>query len=201
MAGPAPWLASPPRSSELPRAAHKGRLILTKAQLKQAMSSRALDRPVLSLLEVDKPLRYGDFAWNDKAIPDGLTWVRIDLGAQLISVFRGGHEIGTAVIVYGGDNKQTPSGTFHILARARDHYSSLYDAAMPYTLQLTNDGVAIHGSTVRSGAATHGCIGVPIEFAKRLFDEARVGDEVVIIAPQPRIDPHRHRKSSINQVS
>ena len=107
--------------------------------------------------------------------------MRIDLGSQLISVFRAGHEIGTAVIVYGGDNKETPVGKLHILAKDRDHRSSLYDAEMPYTLQLTGDGVSIHASSVRWGAATHGCIGVPPEFARRLFDQARVGDDVVIV--------------------
>ncbi len=40
---------------------------------------------------------------------------------------------------------------------------------MPYMLRLTNDGVAIHGSNVRQGYATHGCIGVPTDFAKLLF--------------------------------
>jgi lipoprotein-anchoring transpeptidase ErfK/SrfK len=168
----------------LPEPARKGRLLLTSAQIKEAVGSGTLDRPVKSLLAVDKPLHFGEFAWNDTAIPGGLLWVRIDLASQLISVFRGGHEIGTAVVVYGGDNKQTPSGKFHILARDRDHWSSLYDAAMPYTLKLTNDGVAIHGSTVRWGAATHGCIGVPLEFARRLFEQVRVGDEVVIVPPQ-----------------
>jgi len=110
-------------------------------------------------------------------------WIRVDLGAQLMSVFLGGHEIGTSVIVYGGDNKQTPGGKLHILARDKDHRSSIYDADMPYTLQLTYDGVAIHGSDVRQGRATHGCIGVPLEFARRLFDAAKVGDEVTIIRP------------------
>ena len=84
--------------------------------------------------------------WNDRGVPAGPTWIRIDLGSQLISVFRAGHEIGTAVIVYGGDNKQTPLGKLHILGKARDHRSSLYDAEMPYTLRLTNDGVSIHAS-------------------------------------------------------
>ena len=77
-------------------------------------------------------------------IPAGPTWIRIDLGSQLISIFRAGHEIGTAVIVYGGDNKQTPIGKLHVLGKARDHRSSLYDAQMPYTLRLTDDGVSIH---------------------------------------------------------
>jgi lipoprotein-anchoring transpeptidase ErfK/SrfK len=96
-------------------------------------------------------------------------------------VFRAGHEIGTSVIVYGGDNKQTPTGKLRILDKAREHRSSLYEAEMPYTLRLTDDGVSIHGSAVRWGAATHGCIGVPLAFAHRLFDAARVGDEVVIV--------------------
>ena len=149
--------------------------------MEQALASRTLDRPVKSLLAVRGPLRFGDYQWNDRAVPDGPLWIRVDLGAQLISVFRSGHEIGTSVIVYGGDNKQTPGGRLHILARDKDHRSSIYDADMPYTLQLTYDGVAIHGSDVRWGKATHGCVGVPLQFARRLFDVAKVGDEVVII--------------------
>jgi hypothetical protein len=165
----------------LPREAMEGRTLLTRAQLDQAMASGTIDRPVKSLLTVEGPLQFGDFVWNDKAVPAGPTWVRIDLAKQLISVFRGGNEIGTAVVVYGGDNKRTPAGTFHILMKDRDHRSSLYDAAMPYTLQLTGDGVSIHGSTVRWGAATHGCIGLPLEVARRQFEQAKVGDEVVIV--------------------
>jgi lipoprotein-anchoring transpeptidase ErfK/SrfK len=53
---------------------------------------------------------------------------------------------------------------------------------MPYTLWLTDSGVAVHGSSVRYGRATNGCVGVPIEFARRLFDAVNVGDEVEIIA-------------------
>jgi lipoprotein-anchoring transpeptidase ErfK/SrfK len=40
--------------------------------------------------------------------------------------------------------------------------------------------VAIHASNVREGWATHGCIGVPMDFAKRLFGEAHLGDAVLI---------------------
>lgn len=167
----------------MPAAAASGRIFLTKAQLRQALASGTVDRPIKSLLAVDQPLAYGQYKWNDTAIPHGPTWVRIDLGTQLISVFRAGNEIGTAVIVYGGDNKQTPVGKLHILSKARDHRSSLYDAPMPYTLRLTNDGVSIHGSNVRWGAATHGCIGVPLDFARHLFDSTKVGDEVIILPP------------------
>lgn len=163
-----------------------GRLFLTREQLAQAMASGTLDRPVKSLLAVEKPLYFGDFQWNDRGVPAGPTWIRVDLGSQLISVFRAGHEIGTAVIVYGGDNKQTPLGRLHVLAKAREHRSSTYDAEMPFTLRLTNDGVSIHASDVRWGAATHGCIGVPLAFAQRLFDAASVGDEVTVVPADVR---------------
>ena len=172
-----------PGATELPSTALEGRVFLTQSQLRQALTSGTIDRPIKSMLAVNAPLHFGDYAWNDTAIPAGPIWIRIDLRAQLISVFRGGHEIGTAVIVYGGDNKETPIGTLHILAKSRDHRSSLYEADMPYTLRLTDDGVSIHGSNVRWGAATHGCIGVPVAFAGRLFDATKVGDEVVIIPP------------------
>ena len=137
---------------------------------------------IRSLFRITKPMRFGDFAWNDAGVPDGAVRVRIDLARQMMSVFRNGHEIGTAVVLYGTDHKPTPTGTFPILARAEHHRSSLYDAEMPYMLRLTNDGVAIHASPVKRGYATHGCVGVPIDFARLLFAATRRGDRVTIVA-------------------
>jgi lipoprotein-anchoring transpeptidase ErfK/SrfK len=137
------------------------------------------------MLNITTPMHFGDFIWNEDHIPKGPVWVRIDLTRQLLSVFRGGHEIGSAVILYGTDRKPTPSGIFPILEKDADHYSHSYDAPMPFMLRLTNDGVAIHGNNVREGWASHGCIGVPVEFARRLFAVARKGDLVAIVPAQP----------------
>ena len=158
------------------------RVFLTDAQLKQAIARGTFDRPVKSLLAVRGPVHFGDYVWNDRGVPAGPTWVRVDLAKQLISVFRAGHEIGTAVVVYGADGLPTPAGKFPILAKLKNHRSETYDAPMPYTLRLTGDGVSIHGSNVRWGAATHGCIGVPLPFAERLFGATKVGDEVVVVS-------------------
>jgi hypothetical protein len=136
---------------------------------------------VRSMLNITRPMRFGDFVWDEDHIPAGPVWVRIDLTRQLLSVFRGGHEIGSAVILYGTDGKATPSGSFTILEKDADYHSRSYDAPMPYMLRLTKDGVAIHGSNVREGWATHGCIGVPLDFAKQLFTAASKGDPVVIL--------------------
>ena len=53
---------------------------------------------------------------------------------------------------------------------------------MPFMLRLTGDGVAIHASNVRQGWATHGCIGVPPDFARKLFSATARGDMVVIVS-------------------
>ena len=140
---------------------------------------------VRSVLNITKPMRFGDYVWNEDRIPKGPVWVRVDLARQLLSVFRGGHEIGSAVILYGTDNKSTPSGAFTILEKSQHYYSRTYDAPMPYMLRLTTDGVAIHGSNVREGWATHGCIGVPLDFARLIFGAAKKGDPVVIVPAEP----------------
>ena len=161
----------------------KDRIFLTKAQLFQAHAEGAIDRDIQSVLDVRKRMHYGEFIWNDRNVPKGPVWVRVDLKSQLISIFRSGHEIGTAVVLYGADEKQTPDGVFPVIAKIKDHKSATYNGApMPYTLRLTQDGVAIHGSDVRWGAATHGCIGVPVEFAQKLFGQVAKGDQVLIIS-------------------
>jgi len=139
------------------------------------------DHPIQSVLDVPSRMTFGDYVWNEKGAAAGPIWVRVDLGRQLISVFRGGHEIGTAVILFGANGKETPLGDFPILQKAAQYHSHTYDAEMPFMLRLTNDGVAIHASNVREGWATHGCIGVPRAFAEKLFGAVKLGDPVTII--------------------
>lgn len=142
---------------------------------------------IQSLLKISKKMRFGDFIWDDGDVPAGPSWILVDLSLQTISIFRGGHEIGTAVILYGSDDTPTPTGVFPIIERARRHRSTLYDADMNYMLRLTMDGVAIHASSVREGYATHGCIGIPNAFAERLFDTMSRGDLVTIRQHKPNL--------------
>jgi lipoprotein-anchoring transpeptidase ErfK/SrfK len=161
----------------------EGRTIITPPQLREAYAAGEVDRPVKSLLNVPSRLSYGQFVWNDRGVPAGPAWIRVDLKSQILSVFRSGHEIGTAVILYGTDGLPTPTGKFPILAKLKDHKSATYDdAPMPYTLRLTQDGVSIHGSNVRWGFATHGCVGVPTAFAAKMFAAVSTGDEVLIVS-------------------
>jgi len=141
-----------------------------------------LDRfRVKRVLRIEGPLRHGTYVWDDKGVPDGPVFITVDLKAQTLSVFRAGYEIGVAVILYGATDKPSPLGVYPITEKDADHFSNLYDnAPMPYALRLTNDGVFIHGSDVEWGRATHGCIGIPTPFAKKLFGVAKIGDPVIL---------------------
>jgi lipoprotein-anchoring transpeptidase ErfK/SrfK len=179
-------LGNAPHAQPAPRTARAAalpadRIAVSPTSARVALAQGLILRPVSTILTVPGRMQYGDYRWDDKGVPNGPTWVRVDLKSQIISVFRGGQEIGTAVILYGADGLATPTGKFPVLAKLKDHWSQTYDAPMPYTLRLTADGVSIHGSNVRWGYATHGCVGVPTAFAAKLFETVSVGDDVLIV--------------------
>lgn len=137
---------------------------------------------IKSILPIEGSIRYGDWFWDESAAPrTGKLVITVDLEARVISAFRDGHEIGTAVVLVGTQAHPTPLGSFPILTKEKDNVSEKYNnAPMPHTLRLTWDGIAIHGSPVMNGYASHGCIGVPDEFAAKLFAAAKRGDKVII---------------------
>lgn len=193
----AAWLDQSPAAADEPGDTHK-LAVATPAPVAQPPASqpatpepaeRSRDEPVdvdasalvvKRVLKIDGPFRHGDYVWDDSDAPDGRVIITVDLKAQTLSVFRAGYEIGAAVILYGATDKPSPIGAFPITQKSADHVSNLYNAPMPFMLRLTNDGVAIHGSDVKWGNATHGCIGVPTPFAQKLFDVVKLGDLVVI---------------------
>ena len=137
---------------------------------------------VRRILDIPGPLKMGDHHWDESGAPaDGPIVITVDLEAGVLSIFRGGFEIGAAAILYGRDDKPTPLGAFPITQKNAKHVSNLYGSPMPYMMRMTNDGISIHGSdSVAPGFATHGCVAVPTAFAKKLFGAAKLGDVVIV---------------------
>lgn len=133
------------------------------------------------ILPITGPIKYGEWHWDDKGVPDGPLVITVDLDARVLSIFKGGYEIGAAAVLLGTSEKPTPTGVFPIRWKDKDHYSSTYDnAPMPYTMNLTEDGVSLHGTKVEKGYASHGCIGLPDPFVAKIFAIAPVGTKVYI---------------------
>jgi hypothetical protein len=88
---------------------------------------------------------------------------------------------------------------FTVLQKQVEHYSSKYNSApMPYMQRLTWYGVALHAGNLPGYPASHGCIRLPLGFAKLLYGVSSFGMTVVItdqptgprIAPTPELATH-----------
>ena len=108
--------------------------------------------------------------------PSGPVLVYVDLNRQRATVYRNGVRIGVSTISSGKDGYETPTGVFTILEKNEDHHSRTYDdAPMPFQQRLTWMGVAMHAGNLPGFPASHGCVRLPMEFAKQLFEVTPMG--------------------------
>jgi hypothetical protein len=151
-----------------------------------ATASSPFDTPVLDL----KP---GEWIWDARVAPAGPIMVVINLNTQRAYVYRNGLRIGVTTVSSGKPGKKTPTGIFTILQKNKDHKSNLYNSApMPYMQRLTWDGIALHAGNLPGYPASHGCIRMPMEFSKKLFEVSNMGMTVVVTDQQgPAAEPEQ----------
>jgi hypothetical protein len=131
-------------------------------------------------------LRPGGYIWAPWLAPDGHMSIVVNLRAQRASIYRDSVRIGATTVSTGRHGYRTPTGTFRILEKYREHRSKKYkNAPMPYTQRFTRSGVALHGGGVPGYPSSHGCVHLPRTFAKILFDETPVGTTVVVKSGTP----------------
>lgn len=147
-------------------------------------SARTVDAAAIESASMEP----GQFAWTQEASTSPDITVLVSLGQQRAFVYRGGALIAASTVSTGKEGKETPVGTFTILQKKVMHRSNLYnDAPMPYMQRLTWDGIAIHAGDLPGYPASHGCIRVPAEFAKKLYSLTELGAIVTVLddgAPQ-----------------
>ncbi|HEX5064869.1 MAG TPA: L,D-transpeptidase [Myxococcota bacterium] len=138
-------------------------------------------------------LKPGQFVWEGDAVPAGPLAVVVSLEEQRAFVYRNGIRIGVTTVSSGKPGHRTPTGVFTILQKDANHHSKKYnDAPMPFSERLTWDGVALHAGGLPGYPSSHGCVHLPSEFARLLFQVSKMG-MVVVIADQHSPDLHlRH---------
>lgn len=160
-----------------------------------------------SVLETVERLKPGEYIWAPDIAPAGPVLIIISLANQRAVTYRNGVPIGVSTVSTGKPGHETPTGLFTILQKHVDHKSNLYDdAPMPYMQRLTWGGVALHGGNLPGYPASHGCIRLPLGFARLLYGVTRLGLTVVItkeaavprVAPVP--DPMRPTASDIDDA-
>jgi hypothetical protein len=128
-----------------------------------------------------KKLRAGQFIWNGNAVPSGPVVALVSIPEQRIYLYRNGILIAISTVSTGKHGYGTPAGIFAVLEKDRHHRSRTYDnAPMPYANRLTWAGVALHAGHVPRYPASHGCIRLPTQFARLLFNVSTLGMTVII---------------------
>jgi hypothetical protein len=144
------------------------------AQFWGAKQPRPIDTPKDSL-------KKGEFTWAPELSPKGPILVTVSLDEQKAFTYRNGVLIGIATTSSGKLGHETPTGVFHTLMKDAKHRSSKYNnAAMPYTQKFTEYGVALHAGGLPGYPSSHGCVHLPSEYARLLFNEAPMGMTVVV---------------------
>ena len=131
-------------------------------------------------------LRPGEFVWQPELAEQGGVEIVVSIPLQRAYVYRGGTLIGVTTVSTGRPGHSTPTGTFNILEKRREHYSNLYNnAPMPFMQRLTWGGIALHAGQIPGRPASHGCVRLPLDFARQLFSVTQIGAVVHILEHSP----------------
>jgi hypothetical protein len=137
-------------------------------------------------------MKPGDYLWAPQVAPAGPVTIVVSIAQQRAYAYRNGVPIGISTVSTGKKGHETPTGVFTLLQKNIDHKSNLYDdAPMPYMQRLTWDGIAMHAGNLPGYPASHGCVRLPLGFAKLLYGVTKLGLTVIIIpgADVPRFAP------------
>ncbi len=136
--------------------------------------------------ETASDLKPGEFVWQPERSPAGEVEMVVSIPLQRAYVYRGGTLIGVATVSTGKPGHPTPTGRFDILQKRPRHFSNLYNnAPMPFMQRLTWGGIALHAGQIPGRPASHGCVRLPLEFARSLFSVTRIGGSVHIVDRSP----------------
>src|SRR5215470_7311116 len=105
----------------------------------------------------------------------------VSLRNQRITVYDAKGWALRAPVSSGQKGRETPAGIFSVIEKQAEHYSNLYDDAyMPHMQRITWSGIALHGGPLPGHPASHGCVRMPYDFAKRLFGISKLGMRVIV---------------------
>lgn len=106
--------------------------------------------------------------------------ILVDLKSQQAWGYREGKEVFQSAVCSGKKSTPTPKGKFEVISKHKHWVSTIYHVPMPYFLRLTPYTIGLHAGHMAGRPASHGCIRLPKEKARELFELAEVGTEVYV---------------------
>jgi ankyrin repeat protein len=106
--------------------------------------------------------------------------VEISLAKQHMAVIKDGATVFETKVSTGRNGFTTKAGYYVITDKDRDHRSTIYKCPMPYFMRLSCRDFGLHEGVVQPYPASHGCIRLPGDAAKKLFVDLPIGTVVSI---------------------
>jgi ankyrin repeat protein len=111
--------------------------------------------------------------------PDKLR-IEISLAMQRVALVKDGVPVYHARCSTGRAGYSTKTGEFVITNKERNHRSTIYHVEMPYFMRLSCLDFGMHAGIVPNYPASHGCIRLPEDAARKFFSEIPVGTVVSV---------------------
>jgi len=111
--------------------------------------------------------------------PDQLR-LEISLALQRVALFKNGVPVYRTQCSTGRSGYSTKRGEFVITNKERNHRSTIYKVDMPYFMRLSCLDFGMHAGVVPNYPASHGCIRLPSEAARKFFSEIPIGTLVTV---------------------
>jgi hypothetical protein len=128
----------------------------------------------------EKRPKAGQYQWR-KGSFEGDPRVVISISDQLAYLYRGSELVAVASISTGVDEHPTPTGIFSVMLKKPMHRSQKYEnAPMPFMQMFDKYGTALHAGHNPGHRASHGCVRLPAEFARKLYAITDLGATVMI---------------------
>ena len=114
--------------------------------------------------------------------------VKMSTGAQRLYVVQGDEVLLATPICVGTPSAPTPHGTFPIRAKRQERRRASSPGAgypMTYWMEFYSPAYGMHWGFVKPYPATHGCVRLPLNSARKIFNMVKVGTPVDIARSQP----------------
>lgn len=114
--------------------------------------------------------------------------VHISTGAQRLYVVEGGEVLLATPCCVGTTATPTPGGTHRITSKTRHRRRQSQPGAgypMTYWMSFYSPAYGMHWGFVKPYPSTHGCVRMPLNSARKVFDLVQVGTPVNVSGSQP----------------
>ena len=158
-------------------------LSIGETHISRAQATDAAIQARADMLDAFGPvdLAPGKYLWRDVPASAGEERVVISLGDQMAYLYRGDSLMAATTISSGTERNPTPTGIFTVHTKKPMHRSQKYEnAPMPFAQFIDQYGIALHAGHLPGRPASHGCVRLPSQFAKKLYSVTDVGTPVLI---------------------